>query len=148
MRWWRLLARGVYVLTHRSAADRDVEDEFQHYVDETAAAFERDGLSADAAKRAARLQTGNALLVRERIRDDGWENVAQTLWFDVRYAVRAMASRPRFASLVAGTLALGIAAATAIFSVVNPVLLQPLPYPNAGRVAALWYRGADGSRAL
>ncbi len=66
-----------------------------------------------------------------------------TLWQDIRYAVRMLARAPGFVALVVGILAIGIAANTALFSVVNAVMLQPLPYRNSDRLVSIW---EDGSR--
>ena len=64
---------------------------------------------------------------------------------DLRFAVRLLLRRPVFSALAVLTLAIGIGASTAIFSAVRPVLLDPLPYPNADRIAAVWESEADGS---
>ena len=66
---------------------------------------------------------------------------------DLRHAVRVLRRAPGFAALSILTLALGIGAATAIFSVVNPVLLQPLPYPSPDRIAVIWERDANAGRS-
>ena len=65
---------------------------------------------------------------------------------DLRYAVRMLWKNPGFATIAVFTLALGIGANTAIFSAVNPILFEPLPYPHADRVTMIWDHGADGSR--
>jgi putative ABC transport system permease protein len=67
----------------------------------------------------------------------------QVLWQDVRYTVRALARSPRFTVVAAVTLALGIGAATAVFSAVNGVLLKPLPYPGSERIVGLWHGAPD-----
>ena len=66
---------------------------------------------------------------------------------DLRHAIRLFWRAPAFTALCILTLALGIGAATAIFSVVNPVLLRPLPYPGAERIAMVWERGAEAGRS-
>ncbi|MGA7926771.1 MAG: ABC transporter permease [Candidatus Sulfotelmatobacter sp.] len=65
---------------------------------------------------------------------------------DLRYALRQLRKSPGFAGAVIVILGLGIGATTAIFSAVNPILFEPLPYPNAGRIMMIWYAGDDGSR--
>ena len=146
MSLWRQLARGVRALANRRAADRDVDDEVQHYFDQAVATLMAGGLSPEAARRAARLEMGGTTAVREQVRSYGWENVIETLLADVRYAARRLRSNPGFTGVAALTLALGIGASTAMFSAVNPVLFEPLPYPHAGRIAAVWDVATDGSR--
>lgn len=146
MSLWRQLTRGLRVLTNRTAADQDVADEVQHYLEEATSAFVARGLSPDEARRAARLELGNMTVVREQVRAYGWENLIVTLLTDLRYGVRRLRSNPGFAAVSVLTLALGIGASTAIFSAVNPILFEPLPYPQAGRIMMIWYAGEDGSR--
>src|SRR5215510_46924 len=65
---------------------------------------------------------------------------------DVRFGIRNLLKHPGFTLIAVFTMALGIGATTTIFSAVNPILFEPLPYPNAGRIMTIWYAGADGSR--
>ena len=69
-----------------------------------------------------------------------------SLWQDLRYGVRMLMKQPGFTIIAVVTLALGIGASTAIFSAVNPILFEPLPYPHAGRITMIWDLGVDGSR--
>jgi putative ABC transport system permease protein len=146
MSLWRQVTRGLRALTNRSATDRDVTDEVQHYVDEATAAHMARGLSREAAQRAATIEIGNLTTAREQIRSYGWENVAESTLADVRYAYRRLRSTPLFTIVATLTLALGVGATTAIFSVVNPVLFEPLPYPNADRITSVAELTTDGSR--
>jgi len=138
MSLWRQITRGLRVLAHRAAADSDVTDEVQHYFEQTAAALEAKGLSPGEARRAAGIELGNVTVVREQVRSYGWENMVETIFSDLRYAVRRLCQRPGFTAVSLLTLALGIGATTAIFSVINGVLLKPLPYPHAEQLVALW----------
>ncbi|HKN67400.1 MAG TPA: ABC transporter permease, partial [Gemmatimonadaceae bacterium] len=142
---WRQLTRGLRVLMNRDASDADVADELRHYHDLSAAAHERLGLAPDAARRAAQLEMGNMTVAREQVRSYGWENAIETLVADVRYAFRRLRSNPAFTLVSILTLALGIGAATTIFSVVNPILFESLPYPHADRLVTLADRGSDGA---
>ena len=141
---WRHVTRGLRTLVHRSAADRDVADEVQHYYDETAAALEHTGLSPEDARRAARIELGQVASVQQQVRSYGWEHVLETAAADVRYGVRQLWRRPAFATIAVLTLGLGIGASTTIFSVVNPILLRSLPYPEADRLMMI-EDGQDGN---
>jgi putative ABC transport system permease protein len=146
MSLWRQLARGLRVLVHRGASDRDVDDEVAHYLDQATAAHVGRGLTEAAARRAAAIEIGNPMVVREQVRDYGWENIAATTAGDLRVAVRRLRTHPGFAVVAVLTLALGIGAATAIFGAVNPILFEPLAYPHADRVVMVSDVRADGSR--
>lgn len=139
MSLWRQITRGLSVLCNRKTADQDVADEVLHYVDEATADFIAKGLSPDDARRAARAELGNETVVREQVREYGWENVIDTFFADLRYAVRRLLKKPGFAVASLLTLALGIGATTAILSVINGVLLKPLPYPHSERIVALMH---------
>ena len=137
MSLWRQLSRGLRVLRNRQAADQDIADEVSHYLEESAAVFEARGLSRDEARRAALMEIGNGLAVREQVRDYGWENRVETLLEDLRHAARRLCGNPGFTVVSVLTLGLGIGATTAIFSVIESVLWKPLPYPQSERLVSL-----------
>lgn len=141
----RQLTRGLRVLTRGRSADRDLDDEVRHFYDEAAADAVAQGSTADDARRNARLAYGDRAAVREEVRTHGWEHAIETVLGDVRYTMRGFRRRPSFATVAAVTLALGIGASTAIFSAVDPILFEPLPYPHAGRIISIADRDSGGA---
>src|SRR5208337_2441348 len=96
------------------------------------------GMSPQEARYAACRKLGNTAMIREeiyRMNSLGW---LETLWQDLRYGLRMLVKNPVFTAVAVVTLALGIGANTAIFSLVNATLLQPLPFRDADRV--MWVR--------
>lgn len=114
MSLWRELTHGLRVLTKREAADKEVGDEVQHYLDQATAAHVARGLSPSDALRAARLELGNVTTVREEIRSRGWENAVSSLVADLRYAGRLVGVHRRSYSF-------GAIAATAAADVITGV---------------------------
>ena len=145
MSLWRQLTRGLRALARRDVADREVDDEVQHYLEQAAATYRARGLPPEDARRAAVLDLGNVTVAREQVRAYGWETAVESLLADLRYAARRLRGNPGFAAVAALTLALGTGATTAIFSAVNPILFEPLPYPHAERVLAISDVGAGGA---
>jgi len=135
---WRHFTRGLHVLTSRRVADQDVADEVQFYLEQATLARIQRGASPDEALRAARLELGGATHVREEVRRYGWENVVSGVFADLRHAGRLLRASPGFTIVVVLTLGIAIGANSAIFSVVDGVLLRPLPYPEADRLLLVW----------
>ena len=129
-----------------SAADRDIADEVQDYLEQATAAHVARGFSLDEARRAARMELGNPTAVREQVRGYGWENIVETVVADARYGVRSLRASPGFTLIAVLTLALGTGSTTAIFSAVNPILFEPLAYPAPDRIVMILETHADGSR--
>jgi predicted permease len=136
---WRRLSRGCSTLLDRGAADRNQTDEAEHYLDQAAAAWMARGLSPGEARRRARLELGTAANLHEDMRSFGWENAVAGTLSDLRHAGRRLRAAPGFTAVALLTLALGIGATTAIFSVVEGILLKPLPYPRSEQLVALWH---------
>ncbi|HXA49854.1 MAG TPA: ABC transporter permease [Candidatus Acidoferrum sp.] len=137
MSLWRQITRGLRALTNRTLTDREIADEVDSFLEQSTAAWMERGLSLEDARRAARLEMGSPTAAREQIREYGWENAIDTLFADLRYAVRRLWRTPSFSAATVLTIALGIGATIAIFSAVAGVLLKPLPYPHSDRLVAL-----------
>ena len=133
----RAVVRGMRSIFHRSAADRDLSDEVEHYLAEATAAYREQGLSETDAARAARLDLGSRASVRQQMRASRWETVVEAFLVDLRRAARRLRRTPGFAVVTVITLALGIGASTAIFSTIRPVLIDSLPYPDGDRLVVV-----------
>jgi predicted permease len=123
----------------RAHWDRERAEELQAYLQiETDENIAR-GMSSVEARRAAQRKLGNTLRIREEIYEMNTINFLDSLGRDLHYVLRGMRRRPGFTVAVVLTLALGIGANTAIFSVVDGVLIKPLPYPNADELIGIWH---------
>ena len=124
-------------LIRRDVVDLELDDELRFHLEQQVDLYMRNGLSRAEAVRRARIEFGGLDEIREAHRDARGVRLLFDLGRDIRYAVRQLRRSPSFAVAALLCLALGIGATTAIFSVVNTILLQPLPFPDSDRLVRL-----------
>src|SRR5947207_3109498 len=129
-----LLIRRVLALFRWRSRDRDMEREMAFHVDSLARDYAGNGLSDVDAQRAARRQFGNLTRLKERGHDEQTMRLVEDVTRDVGHAARGLWRSPGFSLAVILTLALGIGGNTAVFSVVDQLLLRPLPYPDGDQL--------------
>jgi predicted permease len=128
------------------SSDREIADELESHLQMHIEDNLRRGMSAQDARREALMKLGGVAQTQESYRERQSVPLIETILQDLRFAARMLHKNPGFATVAMVTLALGIGASTSIFSVIDAVLLRPLPYRNPEQIVRVWEQAPDGHR--
>jgi predicted permease len=142
-RWWDVLRMGFRSLAKRQWVETELDKELRYHIERQTEENIAAGMNAREAREAASRMFGGVSQIEEECRDMRQTQYLENFLQDLRYAVRMLGKSPAFTVVIVLTLALSIGANSAIFSVIDGVLLKPLPYPQAERIARVYYRSSS-----
>lgn len=142
-RWWYAMRMRFRSLAKRGRVETELDKELRYHVERQTEENIAAGMNPREAREAASRMFGGVSQIEEECRDMRRTQHLENLLQDLRYAIRMLTKNPTFAVVIVLTLALSIGANSAIFSVIDGVLLKPLPYPQAERIARVFYRSTS-----
>ncbi|HWM71019.1 MAG TPA: ABC transporter permease [Steroidobacteraceae bacterium] len=146
MTFWSRIRSWLDATLRRSRLESEMDAEVRFHLEAYAQDLVSGGVPRQEAMRRARIEFGGIERVKEEGREARGVNLVESLLQDLRYGASNMMRTPGFTAITVLTLALGIGATTAIFSAVNPILFQSLPYPDSGQIMMISDVRGDGSR--
>jgi predicted permease len=123
----RSLVQGLIALFNKEQRNQEIDEELRNYRDSAVAEKMRRGLSREDAIRSTQVEIGNSGIVTHKVWSAGWESTADSVWQDIRFGTRQLLKSPGFTFVAILSLALGIGANTAIFTLINNLMLKSLP---------------------
>jgi putative ABC transport system permease protein len=136
--WLSRIVYDVRAFVTRRSMDQQLESDIEYHLEREEQLHIARGVDPVEARRRAAATFGGARQTREAALDVSAVAALESVWRDVRYAVRSLRKRPVFTTAVVATLALGIGATTTVFTLLNAVLLRPLPFEDPGQLVAIW----------
>lgn len=145
MSWLRMIAARVRGVTRRQRRDAEFNEELQTHLEMLVEQNTARGMTATEAQRAARIELGGTEQIKEAVREQRGLPRLESFAQDIRFGLRMLRKNPGSTVVALVTLALGIGATTAVFSVVYGVLLRPLPFAHPARIMAVWEINSQGN---